>query len=327
MNIECEIIQTEKPFDWSKWKSVKKFLKEQKFDLVHAHGTRAASNIIWAAGSLNIPVIYTVHGWSFHPDQSSLVRNLRILGEKYLTGKTNKNISVSVSNQQSGRKYIPSFNSVVVNNGIDQQKFNPQKERKNLRPELGIGQDVVVIAFIARFTVQKQPLTLIRAFAKALTLFPHMHLLMVGEGDQRAEAIELASAPGIKEHITLLPFRQDVPDILAMADIFVLPSLWEGLPIGLLEAMAMGKAVIASDADGTREVIQHNENGILVSTDDLVFHLSEAIVDLASNQTKRKRLQETAVQTISEHFNAGTMTRKIESIYTDIAKNRSSFKQ
>src|SRR5438270_339874 len=93
MNVESHVIYTERPFDFSKWGLVKKFLREHQVDVVHAHGTRANSNILWAARSLGIPVIYTVHGWSFHPDQNPIVRNIRILGEKYLTSRTHLNIS------------------------------------------------------------------------------------------------------------------------------------------------------------------------------------------------------------------------------------------
>ena len=94
MDVPTKVIHTLRPFDFTKWKEVKKFIAQQKVDLVHAHGTRAASNILWAARSLKLPVIYTVHGWSFHQDQNYLVRNIRVLGEKYLTSKTNRNIPV-----------------------------------------------------------------------------------------------------------------------------------------------------------------------------------------------------------------------------------------
>lgn len=104
LNIDTQVIYTEKPFDISKWKIVKEYLRQQSIDLVHAHGTRASSNVLWAARSLKIPVIYTIHGWSFHQDQSLLVRTVRVLGEKFLTRRSALNISVSKSNQESGKK-------------------------------------------------------------------------------------------------------------------------------------------------------------------------------------------------------------------------------
>jgi glycosyltransferase involved in cell wall biosynthesis len=318
MGVETHVIYTEKPFDIRKWNAVKKLLLSKQIDLVHAHGTRANSNILWASKKLKIPVIYTIHGWSFHQDQKPLVKTLRLLGEKYLTSRSTLNISVSQSNKESGKELIPSFESVVVNNGINLQKFNPADQFKDIRAELKLPKDKILVLFIARFTLHKQPLTLIKAFAEALKQNVNMHLLMVGDGDQKEEAEQLIEQLQIGEHVTLEKFRQDVPDVLAAADIFVLPSLWEGLPIGLLEAMAMGKAIIASNADGTREIVEHHKNGILVSISSLQKETAEALLKLSEQPQLRKELETNARATITERFNAVSMTRRIESIYTKL---------
>ncbi|HEY8388645.1 MAG TPA: glycosyltransferase, partial [Parasegetibacter sp.] len=255
IGIPVHVIHTEKPFDVFKWGQVKKLIEQEKIDLIHAHGTRANSNVLWPAKRLRIPVVYTIHGWSFHDDQSFFVRNLRILGEKYLTRKSDVNISVSASNRDSGKKVIRNFDSLVINNGIDLNRFNPANQFSDVRKELNIAPDKKLILFIARFTSHKQPLTLIKAFSKIAAANPDLHLLLVGQGDQEAEARAMIEQLGISDSVTMSPFRKDVPDCLAAADVYVLPSLWEGLPIGLLEAMAMGKAVIASEVDGTKEIV------------------------------------------------------------------------
>ena len=322
MGVETRLIYTEKPFDIRIWGQVKRLLQAEAPDVIHAHGTRASSNVLWAARKLGIPVIYTVHGWSFHQDQHPLVRRLRILGEKYLTERSEVNISVSASNQQSGKEMIPQFRSVVINNGIDQQKFDPERAYSDVRAELGIARDSVVVLFIARFTAHKQPLTLIRAFARALTMLQGigaagLHLLMVGDGDEKEAGVALAREPGLEDKIIFQAFRQDVPDVLHAADIFVLPSLWEGLPIGLLEAMAMRKAVIGTRVDGTREVLQDGDNGLMVEPGD-VDGLAAAIVRLAADRELRESLRARAFQTVRQRFDAVTMTREIESIYSKV---------
>ncbi|MBI3138205.1 MAG: glycosyltransferase family 4 protein [Sphingobacteriales bacterium] len=322
MEVKTNVIYTERPFDFTKWRKVRKFIKDNGVNLVHAHGSRANSNILWAAHSLKIPVIYTVHGWSFHQDQPAVLRKIRIMGEKYLTQRSDLVISVSASNQQTGREFIKSFDSVVVTNGINLSKFNPANSFKNIRRELGIAEQTILVLFIARFTSHKQPLSLIRAFQTALDRFPGMHLLMVGEGDERAAAEQLIAGFKLEKSVTLLPFRQDVPDVLAAADIFVLPSLWEGLPIGLLEAMAMGKAVIATNVDGSREVVQHDRNGVLVETGNLVPDLSAALVDLAGNAEKRNRYGKEALDTVSTRYSAKEMTRQIEGLYKQVLRNK-----
>lgn len=320
MNIDTSIIHTIRPFDITKWKSVLKFIKEKQIDIIHAHGTRANSNIIWAARKLGIPVIYTVHGWSFHKDQSFLTRRIRVFGEKYLTSKTDLNISVSESNKLSGQQLIKSFKSIVINNGIDQKKFDPRKQFKNIRSELNITESAVLLLFIARFTSHKQPLSLLSAFKNALHDNPNLHLLMVGEGDQKSEAEEWLKKEKLQEKVTFQPFREDIPDILATGDIYILPSLWEGLPIGLLEAMAMGKAVIATKVDGTIEIVEDKVNGYLINTDKLVSELCEAINTLSSNVELRNSYGSAAINTINERFNASVMTRKVEELYIEISE-------
>lgn len=318
MGVKNYIIPSLKAFDVKVWGKVKKLMIKEKIELVHVHGSRANSNILWAARSLKIPVIYTVHGWSFHQDQHFLVRNLRVMGEKYLTSRTTMNISVSESNKQSGRQFIKGFESVVVNNGIDQRRFDPSRTYKDIRREFGIPANKVLVLFLARFTAHKQPLALIKAFTGAVKRNNQLHLMMVGDGDQKQEALELIKKEGTGDHITMVPFRLDVPDIIASADIYVLPSLWEGLPIALLEAMAMGKAVIGTKVDGTSEVIQDNENGLLIPTENLVKDLEEKLVELSHDESRRRSLQQNAIATVNEKYNAVNMTRQIEGLYDEV---------
>ena len=317
MGIQTEVIFTEKPFDVSKWGKVKQFIAANNIQLVHAHGTRANSNVFWGTKKLKLPLVYTIHGWSFHDDQKSLIKKIRVMGEQLLTKKSDVNISVSASNQQTGKKYFPSFESVVVNNGIDQKKFDPTRSFKDVRSELGIPKEVTVVLFVARFIHQKQPLKLISAFAKAVQQLPSLRLLMVGEGDQKPQALEMVKQLGIADQVIFVPFRQDVPDVLAAADIFVLPSLWEGLPIGLLEAMSMGKAIIGTQVDGTSEVIQHNVNGLLLPVETLDDTLPQTIIQL-TDPALRTRLGQQARATISSTYSAATMTRQIEAIYNKL---------
>ncbi len=321
IGVKTTVIYTEKAFDIRKWKSIRKWIRAENFDLIHAHGSRANSNIIWAARSLGIPVVYTIHGWSFHDDQNAFVKKIRVLGEKYLTSKSTVNISVSESNQETGKKFFNSFRSVVVYNGIDKKKFNPENQFSNIRKELNIPAGSILVLFLARFTLQKQPLALLKAFNEAAKKNPKLFLLMVGDGEQKSEAIEMLASLESNERILLLPFRQDVPDILAAADVFVLCSLWEGLPIALLEAMAMGKAILASKVDGTREIIRHKENGLLVDTENLQQSLANALLEISADEKLRIELQQNARQTVSDRFNAITMTREIEKIYQQVIAN------
>lgn len=316
LGIRTYIIHTETPFDIRKWKQVRQLLQEEKIDLLHAHGTRANSNTFWSARQLGIPIIYTVHGWSFHQDQKPLVRQLRTMGERLLVEHAAVTVCVSKSNLEDGRSLFGKRQATVIKNGVNTQKFNPAATYNDVRAELGIPQNKLLVGYIARITKQKDPLTLIRAIGQ-IPVSINMHFLVIGDGELKAETLQLAEQLQVQHRITFLPFRQDVPAILQAIDIYCLPSLWEGLPIGLLEAMAMRKAVVASAIDGTKEVIVSGENGLLIppaSPDKL----AEALVLLAQDKALRLNLGIAAQATIAAAYNVQEMTRQVENLYTKV---------
>lgn len=319
MNIPAFVIESEKAFDISVWKKVKKFMEDQRIDIVHVHGTRANTNVLWAARRLGLPVVYTIHGWSFHDGLHPLAKRLRIAAEKFITRKTQVNICVSESNRQTGIKALKGFSGIVVRNGINLQKFNPNAQYPDLRAEYGIPEDKLLVCFIARMTYQKDPVGMIRGFAAVLQQAPQLHLLMIGDGELMSAVKDAAASAGIEKQVTFAGFRQDVPAVLHAADIYCLPSLWEGFPIGVLEAMAMGKAVIASDVDGTKEAVTDGENGLLVPSGNPEA-LAAAIVKVAHDDVLRARLQDNAKAAIAANFNVAGMTEKIAAVYQQLCK-------
>lgn len=322
--IKTYIIPSLKAFDVSVWGKVKEIILKEKIDLLHAHGTRANSNIFWAAKVTRKPLIYTIHGWSFHPDQGPLKRKSIELIEKFLTNLADVNISVSKSNQNDGITRFKMPRSVVVYYGINQDEFNPTNKVKDIRNEFGIPPDYNVVLFMVRITLQKDPYTVLKAFKLVTEKIKNIVLLVVGDGDLKEEAMALTSDLGIKDHVKFIEFRHEVPDFLHAADIYCLPSLWEGLPIGLLEAMFMRKAIIATPVDGTKEVITDHFNGLLVPVQNHI-RLAEAIIELAQDSDLRNKLAENAFKTVQDtyknRFSIPMMAKEIEKIYlNEIAK-------
>ncbi len=322
MGVKTYVIPTERPFDITKWKQVKELMQKENIQLVHAHGTRANSNVFWAAGQLNLPVVYTVHGWSFHADQGFFMKSYRTLGERLLTQKANLTICVSEDNLREGREYFEIDRAKVIQNGINLKKFDPEQKFKNVRAELGIEPHEVVIGYIARITLQKDPCNMVRAIAR-LPKEVNVKCLMIGDGDLKAEAQKLARELGVEQRIIFSAFRQDVPDVLNAIDIYCLPSLWEGLPIGLLEAMAMQKAIVATNIDGTKEVVKHQVNGLLVPPQKPEL-LAEALLTVVENKELRNSLGQAARGTVANQYDVCTMTRSVEATYASILKNVSS---
>ncbi|HET6252718.1 MAG TPA: glycosyltransferase family 4 protein [Puia sp.] len=318
--IETHVIYTETPFDIRVWKKVRNLIAELDIDIVHAHGTRACSNLWWAARRLQLPMIYTCHAWSFHLDQHLLVKKMRIWSEDFLTSRMDVNICGCEANKNTGKQFFRDFDAVVINNSIDSRRFNPFEEYKDIRAGLGIGREELVIVSVARFTSQKQPLKLIRAFARLSARVPNVRLLMIGDGEEKEAAIKLIRSLGMGEKVILQPFRQDIPDVLAGSDIYVLPSLWEAFPIALLEAMSMGKAVIGTNVDGTPEIIRDRDNGLLIGIDDLEADLEKALLELSTDQKLRERLQQNAIRSIYNRYTVENLARKNEHIYRELVR-------
>ena len=315
LGIPAHVIETHKPFDFTTWGQVKQLLREEKIDLVHAHGTRAQSNSFWAARQLGLPMLYTVHGWSFHMDQKPLTKKLHQMGEKLLMAQADRTICVSNSNRRDGLKFSDMARAVVILNGINLHKFNPSLTAHDVRAELGIAKDVMLVGYIARITAQKDPFTLLRA-VELLPRTLKIKFLLVGKGDLKAKAKALARQLKIEAKVIFIDFRQDVPDLLQAVDIYCLPSLWESLPIGVLEAMAIGKAVIASNIEANREIVEHGLNGLLVPPRS-PEKLAAAIQQLAANKELRRSLGARAYRTIQTDFTAEEMTRQVEQLYRE----------
>lgn len=318
MGIKTYVIPTDTPFDFSKWSQVKQILKTENIQLVHAHGTRANSNVFWAASKLNIPLVYTVHGWSFHPDQNPLIRQIRVSSEKFLAQRADVTICVSDNNHRDAIKKFPLPNAAVIKYGIDIDNFNPDKHFKDVRAEYGISPETTLVGYIVRVTLQKDPFTFIRAIAEIPNSL-NVKFLVIGDGDLKPAMIDLAKQLKVDSRVIFGSFRQDIPDVLNAVDIYCLPSLWEGLPIGLLEAMAMKKAIVATSVDGTKEVIIDQQNGLLVPPQS-PKELAKALLQLINNPSQISTFGEHAYKVMQTEFNVASMTRKVEQIYSNLIK-------
>lgn len=317
LGINTYVIKTEKPFDVSIWGLVSRFISDRGYHIIHAHGTRAASNVFYSANKLNIPMIYTVHGWSFHNNQNFLVRKIREYSESFLTKRAVKTITVSESNKNDGVERFNLKNAQVIYNGIDARKFNSDANYNDIRAEFGIPEDKTLVGYLVRMTYQKDPFTMVRAIKRVSETNKNIMFLMVGNGELLDATKKLASELKVLDQIVFSNFRSDMPAILQAIDIYCLPSLWEGMPIGLLEAMAMGKVSIASSVDGTKELIDDGVNGLLIKTKD-ADALAKQIINLHLHPEKRFALGNNAKDYISKNFSLNEMVLKIEELYKSV---------
>lgn len=233
----------------------------------------------------------------------------------------NKMVSVSEGTRQFSIKTqrIKSDKLVTIHNSIDLDRFLPSavnaERLPQLRQFLGIPVESQVVVTVARLHAQKGHRFLIAAIPTIQKKFENTHFLFVGEGELQQDLTDSITQLGVEKMVHFLGMRQDIPELLVLSDVFVLPSLWEGLPNSVLEAMAMGTPVIATDVDGCPEVIRDGETGILVppaDSDALAQSIIRLLGDAALCQTLAQEAQRWVVENFSEEKNISAFEQLYE---------------
>jgi glycosyltransferase involved in cell wall biosynthesis len=208
----------------------------------------------------------------------------------------------------------------VVPSGVDSERFRPRAgERRAAKARLGLAADRPVIGTVGRLEPRKGTAVLVEALARIhADGRPDVALVIAGDGPLRAEMETLASRLGVAAHVHLLGDCADVRDVLAALDVFVLPSLTEGMSNALLEAMAMECGIVATAVGGTPEVMAGDATGVLVPAADPAA-LARATVRLLDAPDERARLGAAARRRVEERFDARAMVRRLEAVYAAVA--------
>jgi glycosyltransferase involved in cell wall biosynthesis len=177
----------------------------------------------------------------------------------------------------------------VICNGVDVKRYQRSVDKVAFRRTLGLNEHDRVIAVVGTFKRQKGHTYLIDAAASLIPEFPDLHILFIGDGELREQLQAQVRALELEQHIHFLGSRHDVPDLLAASDYFVLPSLWEGLPMALIEAMASGLPIVATEVSGTRQVMIPGETGLVVLAGD-TQQLKQAIHCLLVNPMRAQAM-------------------------------------
>jgi glycosyltransferase involved in cell wall biosynthesis len=210
------------------------------------------------------------------------------------------------------RAGVPPAKLVVVRNGIRHRE--PRRGRAAVRSGLGLGARDRVVLTVGRLAEQKGHRSLCRAVPAILERVPNARFLWAGDGPLEGELRALACRLGVDETVRFLGRRDDVPDLLGAADLFVLPSLFEGLPLAVLEAMAAGLPVVATRAGGTAEVVDDGVTGHLVPAGD-VAALADAVADLLRHPARARAWGRAGRARFEREFHAGRMARETAEVY------------
>jgi len=318
-------------YDWRRGLfSLRAIIKEGRFDVIH-------TELCWAniygrvCGKLfsDAKIVTTIHAPTYEPqilkDDPNLkpwkLTLVRILDS--LTGAlcNHRFIACSEFVKRSAVKrlgYRPESIEVIYN-GINLSSFHEDNSAKvvSLRRELGLDQREAILVNVGRLIPQKGQRYLIMAMPKVLDEQPSCKLLLVGEGPMENELRNLDHDLGLEEAIRFLGTRHDVPVILQLSDLFVLPSLSEGMPVALLEAMAMRKSCIASNITSIPEVVEHGRSGILVEP-QMPEQIAEAVLSVIDDSERRQAMGTRGRQIVEEKFSINTNIRSLENLYEQV---------
>jgi glycosyltransferase involved in cell wall biosynthesis len=309
---------------WTDLNSINKLyllFRSEKFDIVHSHMFKSSFFCTPIARLARIPVIVeTDHGregW-----RKGFIKGSYFI-DRLIARLTTRIIAVSEACGEYllNEKKISPKKIVVIQNGRDLSIYNPETsiEVNLLKQELGIENGRIVFGVVGRLEEQKGHTYLLEAISEVLKESQKLKVLIVGDGSLREQLEAKADRLGIRDYLIFTGFRDDVPRLLQLMDVVVLPSLYEGLPLVAIEASAMGKPVIATAVDGTPEVILDGETGILVGPRD-PSSLARAMLSLLLDSSRRTILGKKGRDFVNQKFSIRRQIEETEKLYYSCVK-------
>lgn len=291
--------------DWRCLRDLHRAILRLNPDLVHCHSSKAGVLGRFAAWRAGVPSVFTAHGWSFSAEVQSVKNLLYRMVEKGGAQVGDRIITVSRFDRRAalagGVGRVDQLETIW--NGIDDVPASVRADAAAEPPRM---------IMVARFEPQKDHATLIEAVQRIRHL--EWTLELVGDGPGRAAIERAAQDAGLARRVRFLGTRDDVPALLAESQIFLLASLWEGLPLSILEAMRIGLPVVASDVGGVSEEVVHGETGYLVPRQDAPA-LAEQLADLIQHPERRRQMGEAGRDRFVREFRSDRMLSKIECLY------------
>ena len=312
--------------DFSALRKVFQFLRKAKPDIVHTRNL-AAADMLPIAWLTRVPArIHSIHGRDVH-DLDGTNTRYRVI-QRILTLFSNRVIALSKDLEEYMRDKVGVSDAklVQVYNGVNTERFAPGKmSASELLPDGFRGDDLMVIGYVGRLEAVKSPQTLCRAFVQldASKGTDKVRLVIVGEGSQQAECEEILRAAGLREKAWFAGSRSDVSELMDCFDIFALSSLAEGISNTILEAMAKGLPIVATDVGGNAELVNDGETGLLVASgDDRGF--SRALDKLLCNKPMREQFGAAGLARANQTFSLPAMVSSYDEVYTQVIGSRQS---
>lgn len=286
--------------------------RRRRFDLIHSHGYRADVFALALAKWCGLPVVSTCHGFVGIDSRLRLYNALDARVLRFFTRV------IAVSGRMKKDLVAHGLDEArvdVITNAVAQVSSTERAGvRRTLRATLGIADDDFVFGYVGRLSEEKGVAHLIQAIARMSGSPRRVRAIVVGDGPQRAALEQRARERRVAADVTFAGFQADTAPWYSAMDAFVLPSLTEGTPMALLEAMASGVPVIASEVGGVPAVVAHGQNGLLVPPAD-AERLAEAMRRFVSSPALREDLAARGVQAVRGRYDVSTWVRNVRDVY------------
>jgi len=297
-------------FDFGSFTQLVRLFREERIEILHTHLIQADILGYFAGRRAKVPVIIsTKHNTNYFQSHGAWLPPVDAFVNRHL--KRIIAVSEAVKKFYVETQRLPSEKIDVIHNGIDLTAF--RQAAPVSKAELAVKPTEKVVCCVGSLKEKKGHAVLLRAWPYVISRRSDARLVLVGDGPLRDELQRTANESGVRETIRFLGNRSDVPSILRAADVFVLPSLWEGFGIAVVEAMAAGVPVVASRVDGVCEIIRDGQDGVLVPPNE-PEKLAQAIVDLLDDSERMKRFVASASKR-AEEFSINTTVERLEVLY------------
>jgi len=317
-----------KPFSslvriWSLYRRFKKVVRDFKPDIIHAHMLLPSVLTQLFFPFSRIKLFTTYHNTEFATGKHKLI-------VRKLTQKIARPMCIACSDEVkkviTEQGFAPKDNCLVVRTGVDIDKYNPERVNADIETEFDRNPGRVHILQIGRMVAQKGHKYTIEALRLLKDEGIDVFVFAAGMGPKKEELVELAKEKGVSENIVFSRVSEEEKmKLLKTADIYIMPSLHEGLSLAMLEAMSMGLAMIASSVGGAAEVIEDGKSGFLIPPRD-AESLAEKISFLAGNSRLREKLGENARERVVRDYSLQSRSRQLEDLYRGIIKSKGKAK-
>jgi glycosyltransferase EpsD len=315
------------------YKQLKKLIEMNKYQIIHCHtpiggvvGRLAARR----ARKLGTKVIYTAHGFHFYKGASLLNWVMYYPIERGLSYLTDCLITINEEDYSRAvsRRFGANRIEHVHGVGVDTDRFKPVTEntRHKKRKNYGYSSTDFLMIYAAEFNKNKNQQFLIRTLANIKSDIPNARLLLAGNGEHLEYCKNLAKKLNVSDMVDFLGYRSDLVEILPICDLAVASSLREGLPVNIMEAMASGLPVIAVSNRGHNELVENNESGWLVESEDLQS-MSEKIINLAQHYFIKRKFGQFGMNQIKETYSLNKVLVEMQQIYTIYSEGQYLYKK